>query len=292
MDLRALEHFVAVVDHGSITRAALAQHLTRPALSQHVRRLEAQLGVVLLRRTPAGVEPTPAGVELVAHARGLLAGERELRGAMDGHAAALRGLVRVAWTAGDDDGLADALAAFATAHPGVRLTASALRTAELDDALRRGAVDLAVRGGPADEPSPADVTTLREMPLGLLVASDDPLAADAAGVEVAALAGRPFVLAEEGSGRRAAALATCEAAGFGPLPRFVAGDPTAVERLVAAGLAVALVPAVPPATAGVVLRTVVPAPATFAVRLVRAAPVSPAAARLADWLVAALGGPA
>src|SRR5919108_1983226 len=98
MELRQLEYFVAVARHRHFGRAAEAVYVTQPALSQQVRRLEAELGVALLKRTSRGVEVTPAGEDLLAHAETVLAEIAQARGAMDQHAGVMRGAVRVAAT--------------------------------------------------------------------------------------------------------------------------------------------------------------------------------------------------
>jgi DNA-binding transcriptional LysR family regulator len=101
VELRQLEYFVAVARHGHFGRAAEAIYVTQPALSQQVRRLEAELGVALLRRTSRGVELTPAGSDLLARAETILAEVTAARGVMDEHAGVVRGAVRLAATAAD-----------------------------------------------------------------------------------------------------------------------------------------------------------------------------------------------
>jgi DNA-binding transcriptional LysR family regulator len=72
VEARQLTHFLAVVDHGSVTRAAKALYVSQPSLSQALRGLEERLGVRLFRRTGRGVVPTREGAALVAPARRIL----------------------------------------------------------------------------------------------------------------------------------------------------------------------------------------------------------------------------
>ncbi len=64
-----LLHLKAVVDAGSINRAAAAIHLSQPALTRSIGKLEAALGVKLLTRVAKGVYPTEAGQALLEHVR-------------------------------------------------------------------------------------------------------------------------------------------------------------------------------------------------------------------------------
>ncbi|MDX8030566.1 LysR family transcriptional regulator [Lentzea sp. BCCO 10_0856] len=48
MDIRQLRYFLAVVDHGSVNKAAAALHVAQPSLSQAIRALERDLGLDLL----------------------------------------------------------------------------------------------------------------------------------------------------------------------------------------------------------------------------------------------------
>jgi DNA-binding transcriptional LysR family regulator len=69
MDVRHLEHFLGIVDHGGFARAAEALHISQPSLSQAIRRLERELGVELFHRLGRGVRLTGAGEQLVGPAR-------------------------------------------------------------------------------------------------------------------------------------------------------------------------------------------------------------------------------
>jgi LysR family transcriptional regulator, nitrogen assimilation regulatory protein len=73
MHLRTLRYFVAVVDAGSLTAAALAIPIAQPALTRQMRELESEMGVQLLQRLPRGVRLTQAGVTFYESAQRMLA---------------------------------------------------------------------------------------------------------------------------------------------------------------------------------------------------------------------------
>jgi DNA-binding transcriptional LysR family regulator len=68
LDPRQLRAFLAVVETGSIGRAAEALHLTEPAVSRIVKRLETQLHVQLFERRTTGMELTSFGHALLPYA--------------------------------------------------------------------------------------------------------------------------------------------------------------------------------------------------------------------------------
>jgi DNA-binding transcriptional LysR family regulator len=69
MDLRQLRYFLAVVEHGSFTRAAAATGRTQQALSKGITTLEQQLGERLFERGTRQAQLTDAGRLLLDHAR-------------------------------------------------------------------------------------------------------------------------------------------------------------------------------------------------------------------------------
>ena len=68
MQFRQLRYFVAVVEAGSISRAATTVHVAQPALSQQIADLEERIGVQLLLRMLHGVKATSAGETLFREA--------------------------------------------------------------------------------------------------------------------------------------------------------------------------------------------------------------------------------
>ncbi|WP_374005249.1 LysR family transcriptional regulator [Delftia lacustris] len=79
MDLRALRYFIAVLEAGSLSRAAHSLYVAQPALTAQIKKLEGELGAQLLERSHAGVTPTPAGAQLYEDARRLLSDADAMR---------------------------------------------------------------------------------------------------------------------------------------------------------------------------------------------------------------------
>jgi DNA-binding transcriptional LysR family regulator len=212
MEVRALECFVAVARHRHFTRAADELYLTQSAVSQQVRRLEAELAVVLFERG-ASVALTPAGQELLPRAVAILGSLADARAAVAGAAV---GTVRVA--AEYPAGLAAAVAAFHVAHPAVRVS------------FEGGDVYVGA------DPLPGWTTTpLAPEPLVVLGAHGV--------VELQSLKGRTIVLPERSSVLRRVVDAAFESVGFGAVPVVEASDVALVRELVAAGAGVTLLPA-------------------------------------------------
>src|SRR5262245_45553969 len=94
MELRDLEYFAVIAEHGHLGRAAEALRLSQPALSKSLRRLEQILEVRLVSRTPKGVELTTEGSLLLLRIRdvrlSLQGVAREIADVSEGRAGHLR----------------------------------------------------------------------------------------------------------------------------------------------------------------------------------------------------------
>jgi DNA-binding transcriptional LysR family regulator len=72
LDTDQLRSFLAIVDHGSFTRAAERVNKTQSAVSMHIRRLEEKLGCQLFLKSGRGVELSPDGEKLIEFARRII----------------------------------------------------------------------------------------------------------------------------------------------------------------------------------------------------------------------------
>lgn len=77
MDARQLQNVIAVIERGSLGRAAAALNVSQPALTKSIQRLEERLGVPLFTRDSKGMRPTLYGEALRPHAHGILAGTEQ-----------------------------------------------------------------------------------------------------------------------------------------------------------------------------------------------------------------------
>ncbi len=95
MEIRQLRYFVAIVDSGSLSRAAALVHIVQPALSQQMTQLEEELGTQLLQRSVKGVTPTDAGQALYRHAQQILKLAGDTKNVVKASDAGLSGRVRL-----------------------------------------------------------------------------------------------------------------------------------------------------------------------------------------------------
>ncbi|MFF2745930.1 LysR family transcriptional regulator [Kitasatospora sp. NPDC058048] len=209
MELRQLQYFVTVAQHGSFTRAARLLHLTQPGVSSQIRQLERDLGHQLLDRSGRTVRLTPVGEAVLPHARAALASAAAARRAAQEFGGLRRGHVRLGMVAGAAltppsglgtiPGLATTLAAFRQEHPGIDFSLTEDTTARMLSALRDGRLDLAVVGLPTpgsgregddggSSLSGLALHTVLEVPLVAACPVDHPLA-EASGAAPASGAG-------------------------------------------------------------------------------------------------------
>lgn len=69
MDPRKLLYMVTAIEQGSLSKAARKLAISQPALTKSMDRLESELGMRLLTRTPTGIVPTPLGELVYSHAK-------------------------------------------------------------------------------------------------------------------------------------------------------------------------------------------------------------------------------
>ena len=94
-DWNLIRGFVAVVEQGSLTRAAQKLGLSQPTLSRQIAELESTVGAALFERVARGLKLTAAGETFVEPARHMMAAARALSMTAASQEHALSGSVRI-----------------------------------------------------------------------------------------------------------------------------------------------------------------------------------------------------
>jgi DNA-binding transcriptional LysR family regulator len=244
VDLRQLRYFVAIVEEGSLSRAAARLHVSQPPLSMQLKALEAELGATLVERGNRGVTPTAAGTVFYGEVRAVLArleqARQKLRQVHDGEIGTLSvGFVSIA----DYGILPPALKEFRNRFPAVDVQLHELTTDAQLREMRAGRLDLGIALGPVDDATLSFETVSNEA-LILALPARHRLSRANGGVDLRQLAGDSFIVPPRdiAPGLYDLIVSRCHASGFSPRITQHARQMQTVISLVAAGMGVALVP--------------------------------------------------
>jgi DNA-binding transcriptional LysR family regulator len=253
--LRTLECLVALVDHGSVSAAAVALHMSQPALSHQIASLEKELGAQVAERLWRGVRITAAGrataeearVALRAAEQAVKIGQRVARGGA-GRIRISCGETMTAWL------LLPVLRQWRSRRPDVHLDLSEFTSIDVMVGLvEAGRTDIAF--GPRPTHTDAHVEVFGTEEFVVVAAAGHPFA-ELSRVPIPALEGEPFVHydTEHGMAAWVDQLAARHGVVLDPVLR-TRSQRTAAQ-LAAAGMGVTVVPvsALPPRPVGTVRR--------------------------------------
>lgn len=242
MNLRDLQYLVAVADHRHFGHAAEASFVSQPTLSTQIKKLEAELGVALVERSPRQVMLTPAGERVVERARVILREANSIRGIAQQAADPEAGTLRM--------GLFPTLAPYLLPHvvptvharfPRLELLLVEEKTEVVLHQLRTGELDVGVLALPVAHEG-LHVEPLFDEDFVLAVPADHPLAGSDEPVDTSVLAGEDLLLLEEGHCLRDQALEVCQLSGAGERGGFRATSLETLRQMVAAGVGTTLLP--------------------------------------------------
>jgi DNA-binding transcriptional LysR family regulator len=244
VELRQIEAFLAVAEELHFGRAAERLRMAQSPLSQTIRKLEKDLGAPLFERNTRSVTLTTAGHSLLPHVRKILEEVDLARRSIQAESGTVYGKLAIGFSGALNHTTLPALTRALRQHyPQLDVSLhGGLLTQEALQQLIHGALDLAFIGLPIDAPTLATRRIATER-LGATVPADHRLAGRES-VEVAELAGDPFVTmpAAQGSTLREVTFAACAAAGFRPRISQEVADPYTALSLVAGGIGISLMP--------------------------------------------------
>lgn len=246
VEIRQIEHFVAVAGEMSFTRAAERAHVVQSALSTSIAKLERELGVSLFDRSRQQIRLTAAGERFRTHAYEVLRVSRAAAESVGEFGGSLLGTVEFGSliSFGPMD-VGRALGDFHRAHPFVRLRlrlSQAGASAYLA-ALVEGSLDLALVSVPDRFPRQLDMRLLFEEPMVFVCRNDHPLAGRGT-LDLADFAGEDVVGFPPEFGLRRLMDAAFHVAGARPRTQYeVPAGFAVVADLVGNGLGTAFMPA-------------------------------------------------
>ncbi|PPK68065.1 LysR family transcriptional regulator [Actinokineospora auranticolor] len=244
IDPRRLRVLRALADHGTVTAAGAALHLTPSAVSQQLAALESEVGQELLRRRGRRVWLTSAGELLVEHADAVLAELDRAEARLAAYGAGELGQVRVAaFASAITQVVAPAITALRALAPSVTILVRDAEGQQSLPMLLDGEIDIAVSmHNPLDGPEHrATFDSLYSEPFNAVLPPGHPLLAHPE-IPLPALADDDWVVPLPGNPCRDVLLTACAQAGFTPRVTHTTDDFTATAALVAAGVGVALIP--------------------------------------------------
>ena len=247
IDLGQLRALRAVREHGTVTAAAAAIHLTPSAVSQQIAALSRAVGAPLLARQGRRVRLTAQAGVLLEHGDRLHSQLERARADLAALADGSAGRVAVGAFASAISGLvAPALDQLRTTRPRLLVTVREMQAPQCFVDLDRGDLDVAVTVEWADGPHRDDPRYIRHHllrdPLDMALPAAHPLAARTAPLRLDDLATEVWVAGQRGGPCVEVAIGACATAGFSPRIQHVTEDWHAVLALVRAGAGVALVP--------------------------------------------------
>lgn len=237
--LQQLEHFVAAVEHGSLSAAAQAMHVAQPSLSEQIRRLEGRLGVVLFVRTSRRLVLTEAAQLLLPGARATLAAAEDAAEALRPMRTLTGGTVTFGtFSSAHHFLLVELVARFRERFPSVRVRMLGRNSAEVADAVRDGRPEAGLVALPVDTQG-LDVTPPAWTVEVVYASADHARVAAPVGIE--RLTALPLVLPEVGWGdqdpTRRQLTERARAAGLTLEPAIEVELPAAAVALAARGVA-------------------------------------------------------
>lgn len=241
LDLVELQTFIAVARSLSFSAAAAHLHVTQPTVTGRIHRLEALLGVQLLRRTTRKVEPTPAGALLLREAVQTLGGLAVLVDRFRKEARRARQRVVVAATPTIAAlRLPPIIQAYSERFPDVEIELLDLKYAGVLAAIDAGNADVAVLA--LDAPD----RRYRFIPLWkddmVLVAPRTHALAKQTSVGPEELASVPLIVVDQYQAVRARIAVALEARGLVMPPSKIVGNLNTLLGMLDAGMGVTLLP--------------------------------------------------
>lgn len=241
MNIRDLEYLVALSEHKHFRRAADACHVSQPTLSGQIRKLEDELGIILLERTSRKVLFTQSGLLLVEQAKTVLREIKLLREMASNQGKEMTGPLHL--------GVIPTLSPYLLPYiipvlkenfPELELFIYEAQTQQLLEQLQTGSLDCAVIASVPESESFIEIPIFKEKMF--LAVSEQHHWANEEAIDMRKLNGHEILMLDDGHCLRSQALGYCFSAGARENPHFQATSLETLRNMVAANSGMTLMP--------------------------------------------------
>lgn len=233
-----LRAFEATARLGSVTKAALALHVSQPTVSVQLREIATALNEPLFETVGRQLRLTQSGELFQQTIADLTGCWQVLESRLAEVHGLVRGRLRIAAVTTAEYFVPDLLGPFAAAHPGVDIELAVENRDRVVERLLRGHDDLTVMMLPPQD-LPLEAVPFLDNPLVVIAPAAHALAGKR--MRLQRLANERWLMRESGSGTRMAAEQHFAQQGFDPNIAMSLGSNEAIKHAVAAGLGLAVV---------------------------------------------------
>jgi len=234
---RQLRLFLALAEHGSITAAAKACHVTQPTVSMQLRELADAVGLPLYEQIGKRLHLTEAGEMLAETARTMLDEWMKYEQTINALKGLEQGRLRVSLVSTAKYFVPNLLGSFCSKHPNIEIALEILNRDGVVTRLRENRDDLYIMSMPPENLDLEQHAFLHN-PLVLIAPAGHRL--QGRQLELADLVTERFILRERGSGTRLACDAHFARNAFVPSVRLELGSNEAIKQAVSGGLGLAV----------------------------------------------------
>ncbi|MDR3563643.1 MAG: LysR family transcriptional regulator [Negativicutes bacterium] len=241
MDVKDMQHFLAVVEEGSINAAAKRLHMAQPPLSRQMKQLEERLGVKLFERGKSKVRLTEAGRLLQQRAEQFLGQVDQTVKEMKAIHAGTQGTLSIGTvTSSGATILPGVVRVFRQSFPGISFQLWEGETDRITELLNRGSIEIGMVRFPFD----AGIYEAIKLPNEPLVAAINKNHGDHLGqhpdqIRLSELAGKPLLIHRKYEGL---IVEHCEQSGFTPEFVCMSDDVMPILAWADADIGIAIVP--------------------------------------------------
>jgi len=242
MNIRDLKYLIAVYDLKSFSKAAERCFVSQPTLSGQLKKLEEELGSVLIERSTRKVLFTPLGEEVVRSAREAILSIDNIKSLVKSHDDPLAGECHIGLIPTVGPFLLPlVMPALSAEFPQLELYLHELQTEVLIKKLLNGELD-AIILAKLDWSHPVTEMPLYTEKMQLAVSQTSELAGSKSPLKRSVLDGRSVLMLEDGHCLRDQAMGVCFAAGASEDTRYQATSMDTLLHMVATGAGITLIP--------------------------------------------------